>query len=68
MQLKEKKLLSSIGLKAILPPKKPDAKQSMQALNNYLTTLLSRTEVATSHYIGNFLQPVQLGDSKPQNC
>jgi len=49
-----------------LPSKKSDNDASVQVLNGFLTTILTREEVATSHYVNNFLQPLQLGDIKPK--
>lgn len=63
-KLKEKKLLGYN--EANLPSKKSDNEASVQALNGFLTGILSREEVATSHYMNNFLQPLQLGDIKPK--
>jgi hypothetical protein len=64
LQLKDKKLLGYNEMN--LPSKKSDNDASVQVLNNFLTSILSREEVATSHYVNNFLQPLQLGDTKPK--
>jgi hypothetical protein len=40
--------------------------QLKNSLEKYLQFLLSLNEVATSPYIHNFLEPLQLGDIKPK--
>jgi hypothetical protein len=43
-----------------------DKEQMKVSLDRYLQFLLSTNEVATSPYIHNFLEPLQLGDTKPK--
>jgi hypothetical protein len=54
----------------VLPSKRlgeeVDHEQMKNNLDKYLQFLLSMNEIATSPYIHNFLEPLQLGDIKPK--
>jgi hypothetical protein len=63
MQLRSKKL---IGSDINVPSKKGDVNECVKLLGYFVKSIMIRDEVAKSHYVSNFLKPLQLGDTKPQ--